>query len=220
MVKPGQLVPIATVLALAGASAAAQAADASITDSSRWYQSEVWYALAAAAVVGLIGTGAFFLGVYLGFIAKASRRDILKFFHEPPLEGPTDTKFAWLRLTLFLIMGGLVAAVFQWAQGAVFAPIQAFVLGATWPSVVTRVMAQGGGDPPPPPPFGGAPAQDSPLGQPPGSPTLPGPKGPREKFIDGTRPTDANANPQQPAAPIASTAGPADASAPAGNPKP
>jgi hypothetical protein len=220
MVKPGQLVPIAAGLVLAGVSAAAQAADPSVSDSSRWYQSEVWYALAAAAVVGLIGTGAFFLGVYLGFIAKASRRDILKFFHEPPLDGPTDTTFAWLRLTLFLIMGGLVAAVFQWAQGAVFAPIQAFVLGATWPSVVTRVMAQGGGDPPPPPPFGGAPAQEAPPSLPTGGPTLPGPKGPREKFIDGTQLTGAAGNPQQPAAPIASNAGPADASAPAGNPKP
>jgi hypothetical protein len=30
--------------------------------------------------------------------------------------------------------------VFQWAQADVLAPIQAFVLGATWPSVVTRIM--------------------------------------------------------------------------------
>ncbi len=42
---------------------------------------------------------------------------------------------------MFYVLGGVVAGVFQAAQFDTFAPIQAFVLGATWPSVVTRIMS-------------------------------------------------------------------------------
>lgn len=98
------------------------------------------------------------MGVYLGFISRQSRAGILEYLErrsrfrasydegavgaEVPLKPP---RARWLCVGWFCLLGGLVAAVFQAAQVESFMPIQAFVLGATWPSVVTRVMA--GGDP-------------------------------------------------------------------------
>ncbi len=92
--------------------------------------------VAQAFVVGSLGAGAFFLGVFLGFICpdRASRRRLLEYLTKKEEVQP------W-RLVCFVMFGGVVAAVFQWAQPSVFAPIQAFVLGATWPSVVSRIMA-------------------------------------------------------------------------------
>lgn len=89
--------------------------------------------LVEAGVVGLLGAFTFFLGVFLGFISRESREKTLQFFG-----AGMDSA---LLLTLFCLSGGVVAAVFQAAQPGTFAPIQAFVLGATWPSVVTRIMS-------------------------------------------------------------------------------
>jgi hypothetical protein len=95
--------------------------------------------IALAGIVGFLGAVAFYYGVYTGFINPDSREKTLKYFTGP----------VWNRVHytgMFCVLGGVVAAVFQAAQASTFAPIQAFVLGATWPSVVTRIMA-GGAEP-------------------------------------------------------------------------
>jgi hypothetical protein len=87
-----------------------------------------------AGIVGTLGALSFYYGVYTGFINPESREKTLKYFSGP----------VWIKLHytgMFCLLGGVVAAVFQAAQASTFAPIQAFVLGATWPSVVTRIMS-------------------------------------------------------------------------------
>lgn len=77
---------------------------------------------------------AFYYGVYTGFINPDSRKKTLQHF----------SGTFWNRvhyIGMFYVLGGVVASVFQAAQPDVFAPIQAFVLGATWPSVVTRLLS-------------------------------------------------------------------------------
>lgn len=92
-----------------------------------------------AFIVGSLGAGAFFFGIFCGFISRESRERLLEFLTKKD----TGNAKAGL-LFLFCVFGGIVAAVFQAAQASVFAPIQAFVLGATWPSVVTRIMSGNG----------------------------------------------------------------------------
>lgn len=103
-------------------------------------------AVGAAFLVGVLGAAAFIVGVYTGFISRDARAKILEYVSQP--KGSQIVLFGKL-VVFFIGFGGVVAGVFQWAQTSTFAPIQAFVLGATWPSVVTRVMA---GDSPGPPP--------------------------------------------------------------------
>ena len=88
-----------------------------------------------AFFVGAMGAWAFHLGVLTGFISRTERPRILEFLldtQQRPRNGI---------IVCFIATGGIVAAVFQAAQADTFAPIQAFVLGATWPSVVTRIMS-------------------------------------------------------------------------------
>lgn len=90
-----------------------------------------------AIIIGWAGAFAFLAGVRFGFISRDTRSKTMEFLTNPP----------WYRVvdrSVFYWLGGIVAGVFQWAQPDTLAPIQAFVLGATWPSVVTRVMAGGG----------------------------------------------------------------------------
>jgi len=89
-----------------------------------------------AFAVGVLGAFAFYFGVFVGFIGRESRDKTLQYFG-----------FGWSnlgRIFLFCVTGGIVAAVFQSAQLQAFTPIQAFVLGATWPSVVTQIMSGDG----------------------------------------------------------------------------
>lgn len=84
-------------------------------------------------VVGTLGALAFVSGVHLGFIGRSTRAETLQYL--------TGTR----ALAYFVALGGVVAMVFQSAQPETFAPIQAFVLGATWTSVVTSVLPGGSG---------------------------------------------------------------------------
>jgi hypothetical protein len=86
-----------------------------------------------AGIVGVLGSIAFYYGVYTGFIGRSNRAETLQY-----LSGSTN-RFHYI--AMFYVLGGVVAGVFQAAQFDTFAPIQAFVLGATWPSVVTRIMS-------------------------------------------------------------------------------
>lgn len=96
------------------------------------------FVLGEAWFVGLLGAFTFYLGVFLGFIGRESREKTLQHF------GYGAGGLALV--ALFCVSGGIVAAVFQAAQPGTFAPIQAFVLGATWPSVVMRIMSGDGGN--------------------------------------------------------------------------
>ncbi len=87
-----------------------------------------------AGFVGILGAISFYYGVYTGFIGRESRSETLQY-----LSGPLGNRLHYTGV--FCLLGGVVAAVFQAAQHETFAPIQAFVLGATWPSVVTRIMS-------------------------------------------------------------------------------
>lgn len=89
-----------------------------------------------AFTVGLLGAAAFCLGVFCGFISRESRERLLEHLADKETGKPKIGV-----VFLFCAFGGVVAAVFQAAQASIFAPIQALVLGATWPSVVTRIMS-------------------------------------------------------------------------------
>lgn len=94
-----------------------------------------------AFIVGSLGAGAFFYGVFCGFISKSTRQSLLEYL--------VDSNSGKMKgaILVFCSFGGVVAAVFQAPQASFFAPIQAFVLGATWPSVVTQMMS-GNSQPP------------------------------------------------------------------------
>jgi hypothetical protein len=87
----------------------------------------------AAVLIGFLGALAFYAGVKFGFISRETRKTLLEYL--------PDSDTAVRHRKHFYFMGGIVAGIFQWAQPDVLAPIQAFVLGATWPSVVTRIMS-------------------------------------------------------------------------------
>jgi hypothetical protein len=108
----------------------------------------------AAVFIGSLGALAFYAGVRFGFISPESRRVVLLYLPELRHARPSRAYFYFL--------GGIVAGIFQWAQPDVLAPIQAFVLGATWPSVVTRIMSGSSSLPP-------APSVDDILNKPPSS---------------------------------------------------
>lgn len=95
-----------------------------------------------SVLVGAMGAWAFHLGLITGFIDRPNRKTTLEFLQD----GSGNTK--WPLSFWFYVTGGMVAGVFQMAQADTFAPIQGFVLGATWPSVVTRIMSGAAGVPP------------------------------------------------------------------------
>jgi hypothetical protein len=110
--------------------------------------------LITAFLIGMCGAAAFHLGVFLGFIARDSRTGLLEFLHIDFANRPqAAAREIWIKRCLrfsFWIFGGIVATVFQMADADSLVPIQAFVLGASWPSVVTQLMS-GRSTPPPQP---------------------------------------------------------------------
>src|SRR5882724_9032240 len=111
-------------------------------DECAWWKAKEFQNVTKAFIVGSLGAGVFFLGVFFGFITpdREQRKRQIEFLTDQD-GNPKGS------LILFLLSGGFVAGVFQWAQFDVFAPIQAFVLGATWPSVVMRIMSGNGQTP-------------------------------------------------------------------------
>lgn len=87
-----------------------------------------------AFLIGFLGALAYYLAAYFNFIGANSRGQIRSLMRK------------YREYLGFYLMGGVVAAVFQAAQPNAFAPIQAFVLGATWPSVVVRMLSGTAGD--------------------------------------------------------------------------
>jgi hypothetical protein len=122
--------------------------------------------LAFAFCIGMLGAAAFHFGVFIGFIARDSRGNLLEFLHAELLTrrlvSPSELWYFRFRSVAFWTFGGVVAAVFQMADADSLVPIQAFVLGASWPSVVTQLMS-GRSNPP------AQPANIAPPPQPPGA---------------------------------------------------
>jgi hypothetical protein len=83
-----------------------------------------------AFFIGGLGAWAFLIGVQVGLVARGQRETLLLF-----LEGN------YLLQSMFVFFGGVIAAVFQLGQPLSFAPIQALVLGATWPSVLSQYIS-------------------------------------------------------------------------------
>ncbi|MBI2171698.1 MAG: hypothetical protein HYU30_06720 [Chloroflexi bacterium] len=89
-----------------------------------------------AFLIGMVGSVAYFTVVYFGFVGsgKESRDLILGYFWGK--NGRTTlAKVAW-----YSLVGGLIAGVFQLAERA-FVPVQSFILGATWPSIVGQLLS-------------------------------------------------------------------------------
>jgi hypothetical protein len=101
-----------------------------------------WNAVALAALIGGIGSLAYFTTLAFGFVGN---EELLGRF----LPGRRTVGFLQrlLRVTWFTLIGASVAAIFQMPQEAA-APIQAFIVGTTWPSIVAQVLTGRQGESP------------------------------------------------------------------------
>ena len=88
-----------------------------------------------AAVVGAVGSLAYIYAIYFGFVGagRDSRDYLLSGFRN-------RTRMSSVRVIWFGVVGAATAAVFQLPQSE-FVPIQSFILGATWPSIVSQVLS-------------------------------------------------------------------------------
>ncbi len=92
--------------------------------------------LLSAWIIGTTGSVAYFTVVYFGFVGpnKESRDSILGYFWGKSGR-MTVLKVAW-----YSLIGGSIAGIFQLAETA-FVPVQSFILGATWPSIVGQLLS-------------------------------------------------------------------------------
>lgn len=79
-----------------------------------------------AFLIGLVGSLSYYIALRLGFLQGDRVLTNLQSNHGS----------IW-----FVGVGGLVATVFQLAQPTSFAPVQSFVLGITWPTLVSEYLA-------------------------------------------------------------------------------
>ncbi len=124
-------------------------------------QLPVW----VAACIGAGGSLVYLLAVYLGFVGKdeEARGRILAHFLPLCRGNPSDPArtqwsfrhaWAWIHIVLMVLLylggGAFVAYVFQLTEPELV-PIQAFVLGCTWPAIVANyISARQTGDGVPP----------------------------------------------------------------------
>ena len=80
-----------------------------------------------AFVVGMIGSFAYYVALRLGYVVGAD----VKLF---------ETRM----IAVFCVIGGCIAAIFQLPELTTFAPIQALVLGITWPTLIGQYVASAG----------------------------------------------------------------------------
>jgi MFS family permease len=110
--------------------------------SDSWAQHAILRAMTAAFAVGLIGSSAYLAALLFGFLGNQAIDQLGSKF-ETVKGNPATKRLSVRRLALFSFFGGGIALVFQWAQGGVFAPIQALVLGATWPTIISQWLSRG-----------------------------------------------------------------------------
>lgn len=92
-----------------------------------------WLPACYAAAVGAAGSLAYFTALYFGFIGG---EEILNRFWPP---GRLPWYIRSLRILWYALAGAVVAFVFQLPE-ANFAPIQAFIVGTTWPTIVSQIL--------------------------------------------------------------------------------
>ncbi len=109
---------------VAAAAAAATAAPARVPLAE---QLSPWLAL----VVGSVGSAAYLIALWVGLVGSSGGKErILVHFRE-----------LWgLKVPLFIAGGGAVAMVFQLPEGKLI-PVQAFIIGCTWPAVVSNYLS-------------------------------------------------------------------------------
>lgn len=91
-----------------------------------------WLSAWWAFPIGLLGSGAYLVAVWVGMVGRGgdTRDRILAFF----------SPWSLLKVPLYLASGGGVALVFQLPEKKLV-PIQAFIIGCTWPSVVANYLS-------------------------------------------------------------------------------
>jgi len=103
---------------------------------SNW-QSAVW-----AAVIGAGGSLAYFTALLFGFVqSEAILEKIWPSARSVSLAGRL------LRVFWFTLIGAVVAFIFQLPQDKL-APIQAFIVGTTWPTIVSQTLTGRQGESP------------------------------------------------------------------------
>jgi hypothetical protein len=123
---------IATVAAAvepgaAGTAVATPPAGAGAARAPLAEQLSPWLAL----TVGSVGSAAYLIALWVGLVGTAGGKErILAHFSE-----------LWgLKVPLFVASGGAVAMVFQLPEGKLI-PVQAFIIGCTWPAVVSNYLS-------------------------------------------------------------------------------
>jgi MFS family permease len=108
-----------------------------------WNKHSILQSIAGAFLVGVIGSTAYLTALLLGYLGDQALDQIGSKF-ETVKGTPSVKSLSRRKLTIFALFGGGIALVFQWAQGVVFAPIQALVLGATWPTIISQFLSRPG----------------------------------------------------------------------------
>jgi hypothetical protein len=93
-----------------------------------------WLPAIWAAAIGAGGSLAYFSALYYGFVQA---EDVLRKLW--PTVGKTTTSRNVLRVFWFTLIGAAVSFTFQLPESNL-APIQAFIIGTTWPSIVAQVL--------------------------------------------------------------------------------
>jgi hypothetical protein len=108
-----------------------------------WDQHPLFQAIAGAVIIGTVGSAAYLTALFLGFLGDTPLKALRPRF-ETIAGTPPVTRLSSLRFVAFVVFGGFVASVFQLAQGTTFAAVQALVLGATWPTVISQILTKTG----------------------------------------------------------------------------
>lgn len=82
--------------------------------------------------IGLLGSAAYLVAMWVGMVGRGgdARERVLACFRP----------WSWLKVPLYLASGGGVALVFQLPEKRLV-PIQAFIIGCTWPAVVANYLS-------------------------------------------------------------------------------
>lgn len=108
-----------------------------------WNTHPVFRGTSGAAIIGGLGSAAYLTALLLGFLGDGPIAQLRPRF-EVVKGTPAVKSLSGPRLVLFAVFGAFVASVFQLPQGALLAPIQALVIGATWPTVISQILTKTG----------------------------------------------------------------------------
>jgi hypothetical protein len=106
-----------------------------------WNQHPLFRGVSGALIVGAVGSSAYMGALFLGFLGDQTLSQFKSRFQRADRVTGLPV-LSQLRLGMFVAFGALIAVVFQLAQGGTFAPVQALVLGATWPTVISQILTQ------------------------------------------------------------------------------